>query len=412
LTIAGSRAALKSVIRSPAITATIGFAVGGVGFALAQLLLARALTPTDFAVVSLLLSMNQVGFSAGTMGIEVPINRHRLPASRALLRRTVAWALPIAAATGLIGLLLYRLDAIVAICLVAMVVASTANMVASALYRSTQQFGRGLLLTQLQNYALLLIACIALAIPAPSARVVAGMIVLAYGIGAAVGWRALRRRDAAVIDHAPTAAQVHEGLMALGFTVAVMIMVQFERLVIPGRLAMSDLAIFSVAAALAASPFRMLQIGVGFTLLPRLRACKSIAQVRGILLREAAVVAFATIAFIATVWLLTPYILRTFLQGRYALSDALLFAIFTVGAIRVGSAFAVSSVQALGEPADFRHMTVCAWLCVLLGGFCGLLGAQFGLQGVIYGIGIGWLALAAASAVIAVRASLRWVGRS
>jgi hypothetical protein len=57
-------------------------------------------------------------------------------------------------------------------------------------------------------------------------------------------------------------------------------------------------------------------------------------------------------------------------------------------------------------------MTVCAWLCVLLGGFCGLLGAQFGLQGVIYGIGIGWLALAAASAVIAVRASLRWVGRS
>jgi hypothetical protein len=405
-------APLQSIRRSPAITATIGFALGGVGFALAQLLFARALTPTDFAVVSLVLSMNQVGFSAGTMGIEVPITRHRLPATPALLRRTLGCALPFAMATGLLGLMLYRLDVIVAICLTATVVASTANMVSSALYRSRQQFVPGLLLTQLQNYALLFIACVALAIHTPSARTVATMMVIAYTIGATLGWRALRRRDASVNNQAPTAAQIQEGLMTFGFTVAAMIMVQFERLVIPGRLAMSDLAIFSVAAALAASPFRMLQSGVGFTLLPRLRACRSIAQVRKILLREATVVACATVALVATVWLLTPYVLRTFLQGRYVLPDSLLFAIFAVGAIRVGSAFAVSSVQALGESTDFRHMTICAWLSVLLGGTCALIGASFGVRGVVYGVGIGWLALSAASALIALRASSRWVNRS
>jgi len=403
--------ALRSLLRSPVITATIGFAIGGVGFALAQLLFARALLTTDFAVVSLVLAINQVGFSAGTLGIEVPITRHRLAASRKLLIRTLGCALPIATATGLAALLIYRLDFPVALGLAVMVVASTANMVASALYRSTQQFLPGLLLTQLQNYALLLIAGIALAMRSPSARIIATMIAFAYGIGATIGWRALRRRDGLLPNHGPATAHVQEGLLALGFTVAVMIMVQFERLVIPGRLPMSDLATFSVAAALAASPFRMLQISVGFTLLPRLRSSQSMAQVKRLLLREAAVVAIATMTIAVAVWLLIPYVLRTFLQGHYAISESLILAIFAVGIIRIASAFAVASVQALGETTDFRNLAASAWLSVLFGGVSGLLGARFGIPGVIYGVGVGWLALAIASTLIAFRASIRWVNR-
>jgi len=398
------------VLKSPAILATLGFAIGGVGFALAQLLFARALEPDDFAVVSLVLAINQVGFVAAGLGIDVPINKHRLPASHALLRRTLRWAVPIALGVGLVALVFYRLDARIAACLTAMVVASTANQVASALYRSTQQFVRGLLLTQLQNYALLFIAALALGVDAIEAGGVIVLIVLAYGTGATIGWTTLRRRDAAA-QVGPTALQIREGLLAFGYSIAVMILVQFERLVIPARLSMADLALFSVAAALAASPFRMLQIGVGFTLLPRLRACRSREQVRALLLREAAVVAAATLIMILGVWLLAPYLLGTFLQGRYLLPDSLLVALFIVGAVRVGSAFAVSSVQAMGEERDLRRLTLMAWLSIGLGGGCALAGARFGLRGVVYGTGAGWLALALAAALIAVRAEARWIDR-
>ncbi len=401
---------LNRVLKSPAILATLGFAIGGVGFALAQLLFARALDPEDFAVVSLVLSMNQVGFVAAGLGIDVPINKHRIPASRALLRRTLRLAVPIAAGVGLVGLAFYRLDTLVAASLIAMVVASTANQVASALYRSTQQFVRGLLLTQLQNYALLFIAALALGVDAIEAGSVIALIVIAYGAGATIGWITLRRRDAAA-ETGPTPLQIREGLLAFGFSVAVMILVQFERLVIPARLSMADLALFSVAAALAASPFRMLQIGVGFTLLPRLRACRTREQVRSLLLREAAVVAAATAIMIVGVWLLAPYMLSTFLKGRYLLPNSLLIALFIVGTVRVASAFAVSSVQAMGEATDFQRMTVFAWFSIALGGTCALVGAHFGLHGVVYGVGIGWLALALAAALIAVRANARWIDR-
>lgn len=398
------------LLKSPAILATLGFAIGGVGFALAQLLFARALEPDDFAVVSLVLAINQVGFVAAGLGIDVPINKHRLPASRALLRRILRWAVPIALGVGLVALVFYRLDARIAAGLTAMVVASTANQVASALYRSTQQFVRGLLLTQLQNYALLFIAALALGVDAIEAGGVILLIVLAYGMGATIGWISLRRRDAAL--HAePTALQIREGLLAFGYSIAVMILVQFERLVIPARLSMADLALFSVAAALAASPFRMLQIGVGFTLLPRLRACRSREQVRGLLLREATVVAAVTAIMILGVWLLAPYLLGTFLKGRYLLPDSLLVALFIVGTVRVGSAFAVSSVQAMGEERDLRRLTLVAWLSIGLGSSCALAGARFGLHGVVYGAGAGWLALALAAASIAVSAKARWIDR-
>lgn len=389
----------------------MGFAVGGVGFALAQLLFARALDPADFAVVSLVLAMNQIGFAAASLGIEVPINRHRIPASRILLGRTIIGALPVAFAVGLTGWLLYHLDFAAASLLSAIIVASTAGTVASALFRSTQQFVAGLLLTQLQNYALLLIAGIALAMTSASATIVIAMMLCSYGIGAVIGWLAALKRDAGAPHQGPTAAQVREGFLAFGYTVAVMVLVQFERLIIPGRLAMADLAVFSVAAALVASPFRMLQIGVGFTLLPRLRSCHSLAEIRRILWREGVVIVGAMMILIVAVWLLTPFILNAFLRGRYQVSNSLLIAMFVVGVIRVGSAFATSSVQALGESTDFRQMTLYAWLCIALGGTCALLGAQFGIHGIVYGVGVGWLALTCFAILVARRAGRRWVDR-
>jgi O-antigen/teichoic acid export membrane protein len=394
-------AAVRAASKSPALLATSAFALGGIGFAVAQLLLAKALPPNEFAIISLVLAINQIGSSAGTLGIEVPINRHRIPATRALLSRTIAFAAPIAAISGIIGAYGYGIGPIVGLLTCATIIASSANMVASALYRSTRQFVPGLLLTQLQNYALLAIAGVALIILSPSAAALTAMIAIAYGAGASVGWMALLRRDAAAPQSPPSRVYITEGLFTLGFNIAAMVMVQFERLIIPRSLTMNDLAVFSVAAALAASPFRMLQIGVGYTLLPRLRACQNVAQIKMLLIKEAVFVAVSTVALIGIVWLVTPQVLAVFLKGRYHLSDALLVAIFAVGTIRIVSAFAVSCVQALGHKKQFRQLTIWSWLSVAasLGGasVC----SRFGLEGIVYGVGAGWLLLTLVASLIA-----------
>jgi O-antigen/teichoic acid export membrane protein len=282
-----------------------------------------------------------------------------------------------------------------------MIVASSANTVAASLYRSTRQFVPGLMLTQLQNYALLTIAGIALAMPTASAVGVTAMIVLAYGVGASIGWITLRRRDSAAPNEAPSRAYVAEGLFALGYSIATMIMSQFERLVIPGSLTMGDLAVFSVASALAASPFRMLQIGVGYTLLPRLRACQNISQIRALLLKEGSLAGAATVMLIAVVCLVTPYVLTVFLKGRYHLGNALLIAIFAVGIVKVACAFAVSCVQALGHSNQFRQLTFWAWFSVASSLVCAAVCSRFGLSGIVYGVGAGWLLLTLASGLIA-----------
>jgi O-antigen/teichoic acid export membrane protein len=392
---------VRAASKSPALLATSAFALGGVGFALAQLLLAKALPPNEFAIISLVLAINQSGSAAGTLGIEVPINRHRIPATRALLSRTIAFAAPIAATSGIVGASGYGIGPIVGLLLCATIIASSANMVASALYRSTRQFVPGLLLTQLQNYALLAIAGVALIMLLPSAAALTAMIAIAYGAGASIGWTALLRRDRAAPQAPPSGVYITEGLFTLGFNIAAMIMVQFERLIIPRSLTMNDLAVFSVAAALAASPFRMLQIGVGYTLLPRLRACQNVLQIKLLLIKEGVLVAVSTVGLIGVVWLVTPQVLAVLLKGRYHLSDALLVAIFAVGAMRIVSAFAVSCVQALGHKKQFRQLTIWSWLSVAasLGG--ALVCGRFGLEGIVYGVGVGWLLLTLVASLIA-----------
>jgi O-antigen/teichoic acid export membrane protein len=248
---------------------------------------------------------------------------------------------------------------------------------------------------------LLAIAAIAFVLPSPSASNLAALIVLAYGIGAGIGWFMLRRRDFGAGEQGPSREQVSEGLYSFGFSIAGMIMLQFERLIIPGRLTMADLAVFSVASALATSPFRMLQIGVGFTLLPRLRACRSVAQIRALLIKEGSIVAGATVVLIAAVLVVTPYVLSVFLKGRYTVGTGLLTAIFVIGIIRIGSAFAVSCVQALGYSRQFRQLTIGAWICVATSLLCAYGCSRFGLTGIVYGVGAGWLLLTVIATTIA-----------
>ncbi|MCH7782336.1 tetratricopeptide repeat protein, partial [candidate division KSB1 bacterium] len=84
-----------------------------------------------------------------------------------------------------------------------------------------------------------------------------------------------------------------EALSYAGVNAAYGLLTQLERLTIPKVLTLDELATFAVLAAIVGSPYRMLQLGVGYTLFPRLRATTTISERRRLICREGLIVAAA-----------------------------------------------------------------------------------------------------------------------
>jgi hypothetical protein len=181
-----------------------------------------------------------------------------------------------------------------------------------------------------------------------------------------------------------------------------------ERLVIPRTLSMEDLATFAVVAAIAGSPFRMLQIGVGHTLLPGLRACRTRQDVRRLMKHEGAIVFGAAAASVIAIFIVTPFVADYFLMGRYDITTGLLIAMVLTGLIKVCNGFVSAIVQAFGSTAALAKFNLLTWLGVIAGVACASYGARFGVSGVVYGVGVAWLAMSLAAIILANGALRAW----
>jgi len=166
---------------------------------------------------------------------------------------------------------------------------------------------------------------------------------------------------------------------------------QTERLILPSVLSLADVATFGVASTLVGSPFRMLQTGVGYTMVPRLRATTSAGERRRLVAAEGRVAAVAVVAAAILAWLASSLIVRWFLAGKYQLEPALVAATLFGGILRVISAFATSIVTALGSTRRLGLLGVIAWLSVAIGVAGGIIGARWGLSGLVFGVAAGWL---------------------
>ena len=100
-----------------------------------------------------------------------------------------------------------------------------------------------------------------------------------------MGWSLLFRER-----HAKPAHSVDfpwsEALSIAGLSAAGLLLIQIERLMLPHLLPLEDLATYGVLAAIAGSLFRVLQMGVGYSLLPRLRAAPGVIERRRLLFKE------------------------------------------------------------------------------------------------------------------------------
>ena len=364
-----------------------------------NLLLARALSPAQFGIFTLFIALVQIGASLAPIGLDGQVNRRPggvVRPARALLTSAV-----VAAATAVVASAWYGMNGALLAALVVSITAGGTSHVASAVFQSRLRFGLSLSLSQGVAVALLAMGAAAVLAGGAEPRLLAGLVALYYATSASVGWGILARER-----RHPQPGEVHsflEGLSLLGITAAALILMQLERLLTPRLLTLEDLATFAVVATLVGSPFRMLQMGAGYTLLPRLSSAASPGERRQLVRREAAAVVVIGGAAAVLAWFAAPWIVERLLAGKYHLSAALMIAALVSGGVKIADAFATTVVWALGSARQLARLNWLSWACAVLGVVAAWLGAGWGLVGLMYGVTLGWVGRGAIAGALAAR---------
>ncbi|MEL7535589.1 MAG: hypothetical protein AAFM91_00855 [Pseudomonadota bacterium] len=394
-------ALLTGLLASPSVRSAIVFGIGGVGFSLATLLLARFMPTDDFGRLALLLALIQVGVALGPAGLDLLVNRERLDPTRRIGRTVLSTAS--LASLGIVGTawLLYDLPIWLLPALGCAILAAAVSKVGAAFFQSHRQFNTSLALVQVHNFILLATVTVAMASPETALVTVLWLVAGGYLATALLGWMVALRRFGTTGDD--QTFRWNDGLHGVGIIFAVLVLAQTERIVIPLILSLEDMALFGVLAAVVVAPFRMLQLAVGYTLLPRLRNAAGAAEARQILRGEILIAVQVGLLGAAVVYWLGPVVIDIIVGDKYELDASLLLAAIGVGWLRLVQSISVATVNSLGDSASLRRLNLFAWLSLGVAVASATVLGGFGLTGVVIGVGAGWLVLSIAGLILASR---------
>lgn len=393
---------MRRLWRSATLRSVAVLGLSGLGFAVANLVLARALPTEEYAVLTLVIALVNVGYPLAAAGVDGVVNRRPLEAGPRLFRRLLHALVPVALVFALIGLEGYDTSPAISVMILLCTLAGGAVQVAGGQFQSEQRFGISLALHQSPNLVLLLAAGWALAVGSGRAEAPLWVWTAGFLAAASAGWWLLFRERHAK-PHRSVEFPWSEALAIAGLAAAGLVLIQVERLMLPHLLPLEDLATYGVLAAIVGSLFRVLQMGVGYSLLPRLRAAPGVIERRRLLFKEARLVIAVAALGSLVIWLATPRIEEWFLGGKYHLSAALVLAAVVTGVAKVVNGFAQSAVSALADPRELSLVSLLGWVAVGVAVLGAIAGARWGLAGVIYGVGLGWLMRATVGLVLAAR---------
>jgi hypothetical protein len=275
------------------------------------------------------------------------------------------------------------------------VLAGGANYAAAAYFQSRGRFGTALAFTQSANFLALAAAAAIAATKGSRALPAVAVIAAGYVVTATVGWALLLReiaRDGGA--RSDEAFPWREALSYAGVSAVSILLGQLERFLVPKLLGLAALATFGVLAATVGSVFRILLLGVGHTMLPRLRAAPTLDVRRRLVAQEAAVVTGVAVMASVALWFVTPLLVRWAVAGKYALPPALVLASILAGLVKLYSVFSRSVVAALGDARQLAQLNFLGWMSMAVAVAGGVLGSRYGLVGLVYGTAVGWLSQA------------------
>jgi O-antigen/teichoic acid export membrane protein len=391
---------VRSAWRSPTLRAVGAITMGGAAFAIGNLLLARALPQAEYGRFALVLAIITIGIATGPLGANVIVNRQPVNPGRRLFIRTLTTSSIVAVGLTIVAGALYPLEIPLLAVMLTGIVAGAAKLVTVGHYQSRRRYGFSLWLFETTNLSVLVAGVAAVTLHSTTALAPATVLAIClWGSSAYAWWRVLK--DRAALQYPEPPFPWGDALSVVGAIGAAMVLLALERLVIPRTLGLQALATFSVLATLVGSPFQVLSQGVGFTLLPSLRAAAATER-RRVLVQETLAVLGMCLFSAMVVWWFTPIALHLFLPGRYELADGLIVAAIVVGTLKPVGTLAVGTVNALGSSRSLATLSVISWAAVLVGIGGAWLGAANGLTSLIYGAGGGWLLRAAATTWLAV----------
>lgn len=393
---------MRSLWYSPTLRSVVIYGASGLGFAGANLILARVLPTAEYALFTLFTAVVNLSHALAPIGVDGIVQRRHLEAGPTLLKRTLAAGLIIGLASALVARYSYDLDPTLLLLAFASTVAGGAMTVAGAQFQSEQRYGISLALTQSPNLTLIVAALAVIISGIREAQIALIISTLGFVLAGVTGWWILFRERAAK-PHRETWFPWGEALSFAGMSAAGLLLIQLDRLIIPYVLPLHDLATFGVLAATAGSLFRVLSMGVGYTLVPRLRAAGTVEERRRLIAHEAKLASVIVVAGSVTIWFLTPWIERSFLAGKYHLGGSLLVAAVFSGVAKIMNSFTNSAVTALATGSEVSIVNLVGWASAGVAIGAAFFGARWGLPGVVYGVGLGWLVRAVAVSCLTLR---------
>ncbi len=380
---------MRKLWYSPTLRSVIVYGASGLGFAGANLILARVLPTAEYGLFTLVIALINLSFALAPAGVDGMVNRRRLDTGPRLLRRTLEAGVIVGAGFVLIAEIAYHMSIPLILVVFASTVAGGAMLVAGAQFQSEQRYGISLTLSQSPNLFLILAALVVVLSGVRTVWLPLAICTVGFVMAAVFGWWMLfRERSRKPVGE--SSFPWTEALSFAGLNAAGLILVQLDRLIIPHVLPIHDLATFGVLAAIAGSLFRVLSMGVGYTLVPRLRSAGSVLERRRLVAHEAKLVSAIVVGGSVVIWFLTPWIERSLLDGKYHLSGALLLAAIVSGVAKIMNSFTKSIVTALATPAELSTVNLLGWVSVGMAVVAAFLGAHWGLAGVMYGVAFGW----------------------
>ncbi|MBA3495842.1 MAG: hypothetical protein H0T86_01910 [Gemmatimonadales bacterium] len=393
---------MKRLWSSPTLRSMVVYGASGLGFSGANIILARYLPTQQYALFTLVIALGNLGYTLAPAGLDGVVNRRQLEAGPSLLARVIPPAALAGLAMAAIGIAAYGMSPAMGAMLFVSSAGGGVMLVAGAKFQSERRYGVSLALMQSPNIVLLLAALAVVATQDRQAWLPVLISTAGFVAAATYGWRVLLAERHGKPE-GKTLIHWREALAFAGINASGLLLIQLERLLIPHVLPLADLAVYGVLGAIAGSLFRVLQMGVGFSLLPRLRAATTVGERRRLIAHEAKLVGGIVVLGSAVIWLLTPLVERWLLDGKYHLAGSLVLAAIFSGVTKIANAFTKAAASALADPRELALVNILGWASVGVAVAGAFVGARWGLAGLIYGVGFGWLLRAIVAFAMVVR---------
>jgi hypothetical protein len=381
---------LIKVLKSPNFLSGMIFGFSGIAFAAANIILAGVQTVEEYAIFSLVIAVLTLFSGIGLFGADGIVNRHTVAPDARMFGRVISTGLLAAVAAAALLSANYGVGAQIASLVVLAILAQTTIYFVSAYFQSRHDFRLSLFTFNSSNYVLLAVALVArfsvwenAVVPLAVTTALLVLIAMFCVVQVTGKYRDVRT------DYRYS---WREAMAYISITGSAAVMIQLERLLTPELLDLKDLATLGVVLAIVAPPFRLLQISLGYVLLPKLRATRSSARIKSMIKREIGLALALLVPSWILVWYLVPLADAYFFGDKYPLSGELIFSAIFAGTAKALSGIARASVAALVSARQLEVMGVVGWIGVAVSIAAASYGAAaFGLTGIVYGVSAGWI---------------------